>query len=88
MKAQARDYDRAAVAVVAGIVDVLHSGSDIDSAPNVGGVVRLDDVLASVVQPSITQQETQAAIGKVDLVIFLDAVRHKGNAGAVLLAMP
>src|SRR5208337_1472311 len=88
MSPQARHDHRPPVAVVDGIVDVLHSGSKIDSAPKVYRVIRFDDVLPAVVQPSIAQQETEAAIGQVYLVILLDPVRDEGNAGAVLLAMP
>jgi hypothetical protein len=88
MKPERRHNYRAPVAVVAGIIDVLHSGSDIDSAPNMRRVIRLDDVLPPVVQPSISQQETEAAIGQIHLVILLDPVRHERNAGTVLLAMP
>src|SRR5271157_4694035 len=88
MRPQARHHNRPPVAVVAGIVDVLYSGSDINSAPKVQRVIRFDDVLPPVVQPSIAQQETVPAIGQIDLVILLDPVRHKGNTGTILLAMP
>src|SRR6202140_212226 len=88
MRPHSRHNNRSAIAVIAWIVDVLYSGSDINSAPNVGGVIRFDDILPPVGQMAIAQQETQPAIRQINLVIFLDAVRHKGNAGAVLLAMP
>src|ERR1700719_4469677 len=85
---QARHHHRPPVAVVAGIDDVLYSGSDIDSAPDVRSVIRFDDVLPPVVQLSIAQEETIPAVCQIDLVILLDAVRHEGDAGTVLPAMP
>src|SRR5258708_3545768 len=88
MSPQARYHHRPPVAVVTGIDDVLHSGSDIDSAPDVRCVIRFDDVLPAVVQLSVAQQEAVPAVCQVDLVILLDAIRHEGNAGTVLLAMP
>lgn len=88
MSPQARHHHRASVAVVTGIDDVLYSGSDIDSAPNMCCVIRFDDVLPPVVQLSIAQEKTVPAVCQIDLVILLDAVRPKGNAGTVLLAMP
>src|SRR5713101_3379608 len=88
MSPQARYHHRPPVAVVTGIDDVLHSGSDIDSAPDVCCVVRFDDVLPPVVQLSISQEETILTVCQIDLVILLDAIRNEGNAGAVLLAMP
>src|SRR6202521_437087 len=88
MSPQARHHHRPSVAVIAGVDDVLHSGSDIDSAPDVRCVIRFDDVLPAVVQLSIAQEETVPAVCQIDLVILLDAVRHEGNAGTVLLAMP
>jgi len=51
-------------------------------------VIRFDDVLAPVVQLSIAQQEIVPAVCQINLVILLDTVRHEGNAGTVLLAMP
>src|SRR5216683_1092311 len=88
MSPQSWHHHRPPVAVVTGIDDVLCSGSEIDSAPDVCRVIRFDDVLPPVVQLSIAQEETIPAVCQIDLVILLDAVRHEGNAGAVLLAMP
>src|ERR1700730_13684303 len=85
---QARHHYRPPVAGVAGVDDVLYAGSDIDSAPDVRCVIRFDDVLPPVVQLSIAQEKTVPAVCQIDLVILLDAVRHKGNAGTVLPAMP
>ena len=51
--AQSRHDDRTAVAVIAGIVDVLHSRCDIDSAPHMQRVIRFQNVLAPVAEPAI-----------------------------------
>ena len=88
MGAEGGDDDGAAVAVVAGIVDVLHAGREIDSAPDVHGVVRLEDVFAAVVEVAVAEEESEASGGEIVLVILLDGVADEGDAGAVLLAMP
>src|SRR5271155_3408013 len=88
MRAKTRHHHRPAVAVVAGIVDVLHPWSHIDSTPNVYRVIGFDDVLPAVAQPSVAQKKTKPAVGQIFLVILLDAIGNKGNASAVLLAMP
>ena len=54
VEAEGGDYDWAAVSVVAGIVDVLEAGGDVEAAPEMHRVVGLDDVLAAVVEVSVT----------------------------------
>src|ERR1700675_652655 len=80
MSAEARHHYRPPVAIVAGMDDVLHAGSDIDSAPDVCCVIRFDDVLPPVVQLSIAQEETKPAVRQIDLGILLDTVRNEANA--------
>src|SRR5580704_2319469 len=87
MRPKRRHHHRPAIAVVTWIIDVLHSGSDIDSAPNVCGVKRFDDVLSPVIEFSVAEEETEPAVRQVDLMIFLDPVCHEGRAGTILLAM-
>ena len=53
--AERGDEDGAAVAVVAGIVDVLHAGREVNAAPDVGGVVGLQNIFAAVVQVSVAE---------------------------------
>jgi hypothetical protein len=53
-----RHHYRPAVAVVAGIVDVLRPRSKIDSAPHVQRVIGFHDILPPVVQPAIAEQKT------------------------------
>jgi hypothetical protein len=85
---QAGDNYRAAVAVVAGIDDVLHSRREIDSAPDMRRIVGLENVFAAVVQMAIAEEETQSTIGQIILMVFLDSVGEESDAGAILLAMP
>src|SRR5260370_4415709 len=88
MQPQRRHHNRAPVPVISGINNVLHSGSDIDSAPNMRGVIRFQDVLPPVIQPAIAKQETEPAVRQIGLVIFLDPVRYESHASAVLVPMP
>ena len=76
------DY-RPAIAVVAGINDVLNAGSQIDSAPDVCRVIRFEDVLPPVVQPSVAKKEAVTAVRQIELVIFLNPVRYEGDASTV-----
>ena len=88
MGAEGGDQDGAAVAVVAGIVDVLDAGGEINATPDVDGVVGLEDVFAAVVESAVAEQKAEAAVREIVLVILLDGVGDEGDAGAVLLAMP
>src|SRR5271165_7091362 len=45
---QGRYHHRAAGAVITGVVDVLHSRGQVNSAPDVGCVIGFDDILASI----------------------------------------
>ena len=38
----------AAIAIVARVINILHAGCEINSTPDVRGVIKLDDVLAAV----------------------------------------
>ncbi len=72
--AERRHEHRAAVAVVAGVDDVLQAGREINAAPHVHGVVRLHDIFAAVIESAVAEQEAEAAIGEVGLVILLNCV--------------
>src|SRR5579871_771478 len=88
MGTERRYNHRSAVAVVSGIIDVLHTGRHINSAPDVCRVVGLHDGLAAIVQAAIAEQKTQSAGRQIILVIFFDGIGHKSHASAILLAMP
>jgi hypothetical protein len=55
--AERGDQDGAAVAVVAGIIDELQAGREVDAAPDVGCVVCLHDILTAVVERAVAEQE-------------------------------
>src|ERR1035437_8894850 len=86
--AERRNDDGAAIAVVTGIDDMLHTGCEVYTAPHVRRVVGLKNIFAAIIQLAIAQQESQAARREIVLVIFLDGVGHERDAGAILLAMP
>src|SRR5215469_2061833 len=88
MKAERWHGDRAAITVIPGIVDVLHARSYVNSAPNVRGVVGFHDVFTAITKCAITEQETESAIGEVNLMIFADAIGDYGQACAVEAPMP
>ena len=60
---------RAAIAVVAGAVDILRVERREDAAPHVQRVVGFHDVLAAVVQIAVAEQEAEAAQGQIFLVL-------------------
>src|SRR5579871_655527 len=74
VRAKGRHRHRTAVAVIAGIVDVLHARRQVNPAPHMRRVVRLEYGFAPVIQPAIAEQEAQATIGKISLVILADTV--------------
>ena len=69
MKAEGWRKHGAAVAVVSGVIDVLRVERGVDAAPHVQRVLGFDDVLASVVQCAVAEQEAHAAQGQIFLVV-------------------
>jgi hypothetical protein len=57
--------NRPAILVVARIVDGLQAARRRQPAPEMCGVVRFDDILATVPQRAVTEQESLAAKRKV-----------------------
>src|SRR5215475_529060 len=74
---------RPAIAVVAGIIDVLQIESSKQTPPDVGVVVRFLDIFSAVVQVSVAQQESLPSKPEVALVIRLDRVRDEDRTGFV-----
>jgi hypothetical protein len=74
MRPQSRHDNRPSITVVTGIINMLNSGSDINSTPDMSRVIRFDDIFPPVIQPSIAQKKALAAIGEIYLVIFLDPI--------------
>ena len=88
MEAEPWNPHRAAVPVVTRVIDVLQIGSDEKAAPQMRGIVALDDFLSAVVQTAIAQQKAQPAELQVVLVIGGNSVGHKRYSGLVQFAMP
>ena len=65
---------RAAVAVVARMVDALDVEAAEHPAPYVRVVVTLDNILAAVIQRTVAEQESHSTQGEVMLVVGRDAV--------------
>ncbi len=79
---------RAAILVVAGVVDVLEIERVIDAAPGVQVVVALQNVFAGVVQFAVAEEKAEAAELQVVLMIFFDGVGDEGQAELVVGARP
>ena len=88
MEAEAGRQHWTAVAVVAGIVDVLNVEASEDSAPYMRVVVTLDDIFPAVVQRAVAEQKAQASEGQIFLMIGGNAVRNEYCAQLVLQSMP
>jgi len=77
MAADRENPDGTAVAVVAWTVDVLHVECVEETTPGVPVVVAFDDVLATIVESAIAEDESGAAIFQIILVVLLDGVADK-----------
>src|SRR5579863_9322231 len=88
MQPEGGHHDRSAIAIVARIVDLLHAGSDINTAPNMGSVIGFHNVFATIAQASVAEEKSEAAIGQIGLMVFADSIRYECDASAILLAMP
>src|SRR5579863_4034146 len=88
MQAEGRSNQGAAVAVVAGVVDVLRVERREDSAPHVQRVVGFDNVLAPIVQFAVAEQEAEASEGQIFLMVARNSVGNERQARAVQLPFP
>ena len=59
-----------AVAIVAGILDVLQPRCHVYSTPDVRRVVGLHDIFAAVIESAVTDQKAVASVCQIALVIF------------------
>ena len=82
MNAERGNEHGTSISVVSGVDDVLQAGTGINAAPDVGSVVALENIFATVKQAAITEKESEPAVGKIVLMILGDAVRDEGEAGA------
>src|SRR5215831_7090544 len=88
MQSQGRHEHRTAILVIARMVDVLEARSEVDSPPHVGSIVGFHDVLAAIAKRAVTQQETQPAVAKVNLVILANSIGDHRHARTVVSTMP
>src|SRR5437879_2317500 len=88
MQSQRRHNHRSPVTIVAGIVDVLHAKRRVNPAPQVKGVVTLDNVLATVIKAPIAQKKTQSTQREVSLMVSRDAIGNECQTRAVKFPAP
>jgi len=69
MQANAKDRDRAAVLVVAGVCHVLVVEGGRNSAPEVDCVVSLDDFFETVIKSPVSKNEAQTSKSQILPVI-------------------
>src|SRR6185312_2745626 len=84
MHADGFDEDRAAILVVAGMLDELAVEGVEEAAPGVHGVVALEDIFACIVQMAVTEEKAKAAELEVVLVVALDGIGDECEAELVL----
>ncbi len=77
MEAEAPHQHRSAIAVVAGIVDVLQIQAGENPAPHVSVVVGLCNIFSPIIERAIAQKEASTAQRQVVLVVGRDAVRNE-----------
>src|SRR5215813_2623144 len=88
MHSEAWNDDRSAVFVISRIDDVLEVCTREDAAPQMRSVVTLEDVLPTVGEKAVTEQETPAAKPEIILVVFRYAVGNECGADSVVLPPP
>ena len=88
MRPESGHDNRAAVAIVARVVDVLEAGRKINSPPYVRCVIGLDNIFTTVGKAAVAEKKTKSTRRKVVLVILLNGVADESYAGSILLATP
>lgn len=83
VEAQRWHRHRTAIAIISGIVDVLCAKSEVNATPKMRGVVSFHNVFGPITKCAITQQKAETAIGKINLMIFADAVGDYRHTCAV-----
>ena len=88
MRPERRNYGRPAIPVISRIIDMLHAWRNVNPAPDVRGVIRLENIFAPVIQIPIAQQKTQASQPQLLLMVLANSIRDNRHASTVLPAMP
>src|SRR5580658_5278 len=74
MRPNGADPGRTAIAVIAGVVDMLHIQRIKQPAPGMPVVIALDDILAPIIQVAVAQQKPQSAELQVLLMVAFNGV--------------
>ena len=69
VKSESGGQHRAAVAIVAGMVDVLEIQAGENPAPQVRVVIALDNIFSTVIQCAVAKEKPRSAKGQVVLVV-------------------
>src|SRR5579863_1019936 len=80
--------NRAAVGVVSRMRNLRTANHSVKAVPDMGVVIPLHDVLATVAQAAVAQQKPQSAVMQIILVVALDRVRNIRHAHFVVFPMP
>src|SRR5262245_39120547 len=88
MQPHSRDQNRAAVAVIPGVVDVLKIEREEGAAPQVNGVISLDNILPSIGQPAIPKQKAETPKREVLAMVPRNSISNRGDPGPVEVPMP
>jgi len=80
MEPQSQHTHGAAVAVIAGIVDVLIVDREIQASPGMNSVEGFLNSLAAVVQSAVAQQKSQASVCEVGLMVGANSIRKEDCA--------
>ena len=88
VQAQCRNQDGAAIAIVAGIHDVLESEGRVGATPGVQRVIGFDDIFAAIVEAPVPEKKTEAAESKVLLMVARESVGDESYASAIEFPVP
>src|SRR5262245_6188419 len=88
MQAKVRNPDRAAVAIVGRIRDVLNIEAYPEAFLNLGAVIRLPRILWSVTQRAVTQQEIVATVGQVRCMNAGYSAHGKSRSNGIVRPFP
>jgi hypothetical protein len=85
---EAGNQHRTAIAVIGGILDVLHIGRHKYPSPEMRRVISFEDILPAVPQRTVANDEAHPSRRKIILVGVRNCIGGKSDTRAVLRAMP
>src|SRR5579884_172477 len=80
--------DRAAVAVVSGVINMCQPEREEHAAPGMPVVVALYNVLAPITEPPIAKQKAEAAVFQIILMVAFNGIRNKSNTDLIHRTLP